>query len=221
VSARPRSPTAHLAGEEDFFAAASEWFGLYQKPTEILSFLRFAREIEPRTCCEIGTWQAGTLFLLAHLLRSVSLLVGVDTLLQNEAKLRDLVPPRVRLGLVEGPSAATETLSRVREILAGEKLDLLFVDGDHTYEGVSTDFRAYRSFVREGGIVAFHDIVPDYRSRFGWRTGPWGGNVPRLWQQVRGLYESVEFVDDLEQNAYGIGAIVFTADTPFQPRLRL
>jgi cephalosporin hydroxylase len=219
VSVCPRSPTAHLAGDKDCFAAASDWFGLYQKPNEILSFLRFAREIEPRTCCEIGTWKAGTLFLLAHLLPSVSLLVGVDTLLQNEAKLRDLLPARVRLGLVEGPSAATQTLSRVREILAEEKLDLLFVDGDHTYEGVSADFRRYRSLVREGGVIAFHDIVPGYRSRFGWRTGPWGGDVPGFWKQVRGLYESVEFVDDPEQNAYGIGAIVFTADTPLPPPL--
>jgi predicted O-methyltransferase YrrM len=38
-----------------------------------------------------------------------------------------------------------------------DPIDFLFVDGDHEYDAVVTDIRAFVPFVREGGIVAFHD----------------------------------------------------------------
>jgi len=33
----------------------------------------------------------------------------------------------------------------------------LWIDGDHSYEGVKTDFDSWFRFVAEGGIIAFHD----------------------------------------------------------------
>jgi predicted O-methyltransferase YrrM len=36
-------------------------------------------------------------------------------------------------------------------------IDVLFIDGDHSYEGCSTDMKAWMPFVRPGGWVAFHD----------------------------------------------------------------
>jgi predicted O-methyltransferase YrrM len=36
-------------------------------------------------------------------------------------------------------------------------LDLLFIDGDHTYEGVKADWEAYKSFLQPNSIVVFHD----------------------------------------------------------------
>lgn len=36
-------------------------------------------------------------------------------------------------------------------------VDLLFIDGDHTYEGVKADWEAYKQFMRVGSIVVFHD----------------------------------------------------------------
>jgi predicted O-methyltransferase YrrM len=41
-----------------------------------------------------------------------------------------------------------------------KRLDFLFIDGDHTYEGVKQDFEMYTPLVRKGGLVAMHDIVP-------------------------------------------------------------
>lgn len=37
------------------------------------------------------------------------------------------------------------------------QLDLLFIDGDHSYQGVLCDWLLYHNLVRKGGIVAFHD----------------------------------------------------------------
>src|SRR5262249_30303778 len=36
-------------------------------------------------------------------------------------------------------------------------IDLLFIDGDHTYEGVRHDFEAFQPFLTERALVLFHD----------------------------------------------------------------
>ena len=38
-------------------------------------------------------------------------------------------------------------------------VDMLFIDGDHSYEGVRGDWEAWRLHVRRGGIIALHDSV--------------------------------------------------------------
>ena len=36
-------------------------------------------------------------------------------------------------------------------------IDLLFIDGDHSYGGCSSDIKSWVHFVRKGGWIAFHD----------------------------------------------------------------
>lgn len=48
----------------------------------------------------------------------------------------------------------------------GHGIDLLFIDGDHTYEGVRKDIEAWVKFVKPGGIVAFHDYAIDENSHY-------------------------------------------------------
>lgn len=38
-----------------------------------------------------------------------------------------------------------------------EPLDFVYIDGDHSYEGVRADLEAYFPLIREGGIIAGHD----------------------------------------------------------------
>lgn len=38
------------------------------------------------------------------------------------------------------------------------KIDVLFIDGDHTYEGVKADYNKYFPFVDKGGIIFMHDV---------------------------------------------------------------
>ena len=38
-----------------------------------------------------------------------------------------------------------------------KQIDFLFIDGDHGYEGVVKDINNFVPFVKEGGIIAFHD----------------------------------------------------------------
>ena len=42
-------------------------------------------------------------------------------------------------------------------------LDLLFLDGDHSYDSVRADWDAYNRFLQLGAIIVFHD--------WGWAEG--------------------------------------------------
>lgn len=50
---------------------------------------------------------------------------------------------------------STEVVDEIRESI--KRLDLLFIDGDHSYAGVKADWEAYKEFLHPGSIVIFHD----------------------------------------------------------------
>lgn len=41
-------------------------------------------------------------------------------------------------------------------------IDLLFIDGSHVYEDVKKDFELFFPWVKPGGVVAFHDVTPEF-----------------------------------------------------------
>ena len=47
------------------------------------------------------------------------------------------------------------------------ELGLLFIDGDHSYGAVRSDFVMYTSFVAEDGMIVLHDIF-DYPAALGY-----------------------------------------------------
>ncbi|OGX50230.1 MAG: hypothetical protein A3G88_05460 [Omnitrophica WOR_2 bacterium RIFCSPLOWO2_12_FULL_63_16] len=62
-----------------------------------------------------------------------------------------------RSGFVIGMSDDPPTVRKAYQHLAGG-IDLLFVDGDHQYASVLTDWLLYSPLVRAAGLVAFHDV---------------------------------------------------------------
>lgn len=42
------------------------------------------------------------------------------------------------------------------------KIDFLFIDGDHSYEGVKTDFELYSQILSENGVIMIHDTDGEY-----------------------------------------------------------
>lgn len=46
------------------------------------------------------------------------------------------------------------------------KIDFLFIDGDHSYDGVSKDFNLYSTIMNEGGIIAIHDTDPNFSNNY-------------------------------------------------------
>jgi predicted O-methyltransferase YrrM len=198
-----------LRSRRDHFEFSNRLFGPHQIESEILALLDWVAESSPRSVCEIGTAMGGTTYLLGQSLPSVERLVGVDLHVRRQHRLRFFSRPGQQLAFFDGSSYAPDTVERVRKHLNGQKLDLLFIDGDHSYGGVTSDFASYRELVRDGGIVVCHDIVEDHTTRYGIRTPRHTGGVPRFWKQLKPSYSHKEFVDSPEQDGFGIGAIVY------------
>jgi len=85
------------------------------------------------------------------------------------------------------------------------RIDLIFIDGDHSYEGVKADWDLFVPHVSEFGVVVFHDTLWDLRPD------------PKLSRADMGV---PRFVDELRSAGYP----VITIDQNFgvsmvQPRL--
>lgn len=150
-----------------------------QDRAEFLELADLIAAYELKSVLEIGTFRGGTLFVFARLSRSDATLISLD--LPNsrfgafsrkiqEPLFRTFTRGDQRLVLLRENSQTEETRSKVA-IALKDPLDFLFIDGDHSYEGVKSDFQMYSPFVRKGGMVALHDIVslrPDYGVRCFW-----------------------------------------------------
>ena len=100
---------------------------------------------------------------------------------------------------MSGNSHSPDFRAQVARELNNTKVDFLFIDGDHTEEGVTADYMEYKEFVRPGGLIAFHDIV---------ESQPLPTNqVNRLWKRLKPLAEVEEFVNDPGQRGFGIGLL--------------
>ena len=184
-----------------------------QVPWEIRILLGLLWVLRPKRILEIGTAGGGTLFLFSQVADPNAIIISIDLpggpfgggypewkipLYKSFKRY-----PSQKIFLIRANSHDTKTLNLVKKILGNHKLDFLFIDGDHTYEGVKKDFEMYSPLVRKGGLIAFHDIVP----------GPqeYVGEVPKFWNEIKQKYDKqriVEIVEDWRQGGYGIGILI-------------
>lgn len=79
-----------------------------------------------------------------------------------------------------------------RHLFADASVDLLHIDGRHAYEDVVQDFNEWRSAVRDGGVILFHDIAERDR----------GFGVWRLWAELRESNATFTF-----EHGHGLGVL--------------
>jgi predicted O-methyltransferase YrrM len=186
--------------------------GSSQDPAEFVPFLRHVQASKPRVVVEIGVEAGATHVLLAQACESIETTIAVDLFVYNEPRIRRLVPEGVRTHVILGDSRDPLTVRRVDDALGGRPIDLLFIDGDHSFTGALGDFRTYASRTRPGGLIAFHDIVADGAIRTGSATGAYAGEVPWLWHVLKRQYRAHEYIADPNQEGRGIGVIVWDPD---------
>jgi cephalosporin hydroxylase len=125
---------------DEWFDFASLAFPAHQQRNEILGFLDLAKTMNPRIVMEIGTAQSGTQFLLGQILDSAELVLALDLRVRNIHLLNLFSRSNLNRVCLEGSSYEPPTLDMVKRVLAGNLIDVLFIDGDHSYEGVSADY---------------------------------------------------------------------------------
>jgi predicted O-methyltransferase YrrM len=187
-----------------WFANMAAW----QVRSEFEGMIRLVREVKPARIMEIGTAKGATLLCWCRIATkqviSVDLEGGIHGGGYPPAKkklYREFTAgrPGVRLDLFQENSQEMATRKKVEGVLNGEKLDVLFIDGDHSYDGVKKDFELWSPLVRPGGIVLFHDILPHKTVEH--------CEVDRLWNELKQQHRHTEFVADPAQGWAGIGAL--------------
>ena len=77
--------------------------------------------------------------------------------------------------------------------------DLIFIDADHTYEGVKLDFNNYLPMLSEGGVIGLHDVEsPDFPG------------INKFWNELKSTnkYNMQKFVKKGFLIQYGIGMLI-------------
>jgi len=167
-----------------------------QVRSEILELGNLLKALAPKRSLEIGTNYGGTLFLLCAVSAPRASIISVDLPYgpfgggypkRKAAIFRRFPKSGQELHLIRADSHAADTKERVVRLLRSERLDYLFIDADHTYEGVRRDFEMYSPLVRSGGMVAFHDIVTHQQET--------QCEVERFWNEIKQHYRHQEFVE--------------------------
>ncbi len=181
-----------------------------QKWSELSRLVHLLRRRPLHRVLEIGVSSGGTLALWARLAAKDAHLIGVDMRIDPlvRQRLDSERTAKHTIQLMEGSSHSDTVRGAVIQSLGGQSLDFLFIDGDHSYEGVKCDWEMYSPLVRPGGVVAFHDIIPDHRTQFGVETKADAGQVHKLWNELKEQFEHYEFVENIAQDGYGIGVLV-------------
>lgn len=203
------SHAAHLKTPQQVadFALGNEIIEPLQVRTELHAFASLIAERRPKTVLEIGTCRGGTLFVLSRLSHAEATIVSID-LPNGEFGggykwfrlpfFKAFAGRSQKISLLRADSHDPANVERVRRILDGRNLDLLFIDGDHTYAGVKADFEMYSPLVKHG-IIALHDIARHPASS--------GAEVSVFWEEIKSNFASSEIIDDPSQGWAGIGIL--------------
>lgn len=93
--------------------------------------------------------------------------------------------------LIQGSSYESDTVMKFKNL--NLNIDLLFIDGDHSYKGVTKDYEAYKRFVNPGGFIVFDNY-----------------GDPNVWKEVAVAISDIDFDNDgfEEIGQYGFSYIV-------------
>jgi len=139
--------------------------GMLQNRYEIENTLKMLKEKRIVNFMEIGTNQGGTFICWSRISDPNGLKISLDwangpwgsdfDVNDRNSKLKTLGD---NVHIIDGDSHSVIIHDQVKKIIGQKKLDLLFIDGDHSEKGVQLDYFMYKEFVKDGGYILFHDI---------------------------------------------------------------
>lgn len=180
---------------------------MYQDEEEFAALLAEFRKLKPKKILEVGSMFGGTLWHWINNAPKGASVLAVDLVVPEsdgrylEQKIgHDEQWPgwakdaKVNLLVMDEDSKSPRVREAILDFL-GNDIDFVFIDGDHSYNAVRADFDNFAPFVKDGGIVALHDI----NNR--------GTGVPEFWQAVKGSHYGAGCTEITNSPHGGIGMV--------------
>lgn len=137
---------------ENIWKISSEEFKIQQVKEEWLWFLSLLPKYNKLSILEIGCYDGGSTASLAHFADTLITIDINNPPRFDPKRIKDFCKNYMYIG---NDSHDLSNLDHIRTF----KFDLIFIDGDHTYEGVKRDYEIYSALCKVNGIIAFHDII--------------------------------------------------------------
>jgi predicted O-methyltransferase YrrM len=136
---------------------------LQQVPSEFAKLIRYIWREHPalEDYIEIGIGKGGSFMVLVQALRSKGInpsLVVADNLsyaTEPQRERLNFLQAHYKLEAFIGDTSRPE----FQNFLTGRTFDLIFIDGDHSFQGCLSDFVLMLSRLKPGGSMVFHDIA--------------------------------------------------------------
>lgn len=166
-------------------------FNIEQKPEEFKSLLDFLNvNSKKRIALEIGSNYGGFAAGLCELYDKV---ITID--IKHNSNFDLLKSKYSNYEYIIADSTSNDTLNYLKSL--NIKFDFVFIDGNHSYDGVKSDYLKFKQLLNPDGYLGLHDIVSSPENE--------GNNifVSKFWNEIKNNYiESHEFISDKATNNY-------------------
>lgn len=123
---------------------------------ELDKVLRIVKPYQPKVILEIGMWKGFSAEVWIKAFDPTKLITverdhkHEDGIYYNDSRYHYLW---------DLDSTSDQTLDKVKGLLGGDEVDLLFIDGGHMYSEVRRDLQLYLQLVKNDGIIVMDDIL--------------------------------------------------------------
>jgi predicted O-methyltransferase YrrM len=125
---------------------------------------RLARDLGSGNYGDIGVLRGTSTVCMAYGLQdsnSTGTIYSVDFFGSVKGSDNGHIPEQIKTHFIDNKLRASLEICKGDSSTVGKSLDIpfkmVFIDGDHTYDGCKKDFDAWGRLIQKGGVVAFHD----------------------------------------------------------------
>lgn len=160
------------------------------------------RNLKPKKIVELGTHLGCSLFSFAQAVKDEKLdtqLDAIDTwqgdkhagaydeLIFNRVReIKKACYPKVKIHLTR------KIFDEASKEYPNNSIDLLHIDGLHTYKIVKHDYETWFNKVKHNGVILLHDVA----------VKEWGFGVHKLFDEIQKNFKTIKF-----DHSYGLGVI--------------